>query len=114
MTKYERTVVKDGISGDIVFYNKSNIYTKEDSLVTLLVSWENSTTIQPNKVDKEIIRRLKQTAPHYQTTFIEQSLSNIVFELGTERLISEEHRCRLIPITNVLLRNFYKVNFIHF
>lgn len=114
MTKYERTVVKDGISGDIVFYSKSNIYTKEASTVTLLVSWENSTTIQPNSVDKEVIRRLKQADTYYHSSLIDRALISIIYEMEAGGLITEEYADKLLPITGVLLKNFYKVSFIHF
>lgn len=114
MTKYERTVVKDGISGDIVFCSKSNTYTEELSAVTLLISWENSTTIQPNSIDQEFIRRLKQANTYWSTGLLIEGLITTIYEMKSEGLLTEERANNLFHITNTLVRNFYKVELIHF
>ena len=114
MTKYERTVQKDGISGGIVFYSKTNPYTKDTSIKTLIISWENSTTIQPDSVDREIIRALGEPASYYQRVPIELALIATMNKLKVRGIFTEEHERKLLPITSVLSRSFYKVNYIHF
>lgn len=114
MTKYERTVQKDGISGGIVFYSKTNPYTKDTSIKTLIISWENSTTIQPDSVDREIIRALGETDSYYQQVLIEPALIAIMYQFKARGISTEEHERKLLPITSVLSRSFYKVNYISF
>lgn len=114
MTKYERTVQKDGISGDIVFYSKDNPHTKDTSIKTLIISWENSITIQPDSVDREIIRALREIDSYYQQVLTELALIHIMYRLKARGISTEEHERKLLPITSVLSRSFYKVNYTHF